>query len=77
MAVSAASKPQPLVNHEWRRADSTRGEWLLDWQVDEGAAMDAPDKWLPRGSHRTKEYMPGTAAAFVLRSAFCWREGLV
>ncbi|MCL4771761.1 MAG: hypothetical protein KJZ76_15675 [Burkholderiaceae bacterium] len=63
-----------IVDHNWRRAQNPRGVFLLDWLLDEGAAMDAPDYWQPCGAHRSEEFMPGSPAAYFLRTGFTWRS---
>lgn len=40
---------RPIVEHRPRAGHGIRGDFLLDWQHDEGAYMDAP-AWHPRGS---------------------------
>jgi hypothetical protein len=60
----------PLHEHRPRRADhlTLRGDFLMDWQSDEGAVLDAPH-WLPRGSTDAEMLTAGRHRWF-LRSAF-------
>ena len=57
-----------IVDHNFHHAQNLRGNFLADWQADDGARLDAPVLWTPSGSTTGRVLLKGDPQAYCLRT---------